>query len=103
MDSLLGSLSSTEAVEWEASLRLDPDDADRADIRHALLMDHLTHLLVRRKRGARLPRVRDYLADLPWRAEHEPQLPQTPAELRTKVDAVMRMLGGKRARRTTSG
>jgi hypothetical protein len=100
VDSLLSGLTSQEAVEWLASARLDPDEADRADIRHAFLVDSLVRLLARPKRGQRLnpPPVSSYLADLPWRAEHKPERPATPAQLRRKIDAAMTMLGGKRVR-----
>lgn len=84
-------MSSMEAAEWLASMRLDPDESDRADVRHALMMDLLFGLLYRGKRRTGLPSVREFLDALPWRTEHEPPKPQTPAEFRQKADAVMRM------------
>jgi hypothetical protein len=92
-------MSSLEAAEWLASERLDPDEADRADIRHALLMDMLVRLMAitgRVRPGTRLPSVADHLASLPWRSEHVPARPQTQAELRAKINMVMAALGGRK-------
>lgn len=82
-------------------MRLDPDEADRADLRHALLMDMLARL---NWRGRRPPTFgpADFLAALPWREEHQAQpaaRPPSQAELRAKIDAVMRTLGGKKSGR----
>jgi hypothetical protein len=87
-------MDSVEAAQWLASMRLDPDEAERADIRHALMMDLLVRLLNRAKKGTPLPSASDFLAALPWRQERKPA--PTPVELRHKVDAVMAMLGGRR-------
>lgn len=63
------------------------------------MMGLLVRLNVRGKRGAQqLPGAAEFLAELPWRREHKPPRPPTPAEFRAKADAVMRMLGGKRHR-----
>jgi hypothetical protein len=91
-----GELDSAERVEWLASRRLDPDDADKADIRHALLLDLLVRLLAPAKKGRKLPAAADFLRALPWREEYRPSRPTTQAELRAKIDAAMTMLGGRR-------
>jgi hypothetical protein len=93
-------MDSVEVARWDASMALDPDESDKADVRHALLMDWLALLLVPTRRGQtrKLPTVADHLASLPWRAEAEerkPPRPQTPKELMDKINAVMRSLGGK--------
>lgn len=96
----MAGMNSVEVTRWDASMELDPDESEKADLRHALLMDWLALLLVPTKRGQRrkMPTVADHLASLPWRAEAEdrtPPRPQTPKELMDKVNAVMRSLGGK--------
>lgn len=83
-----------EAAQWLASMRLDPDEEERADVRHALMMDLLVRLLYRGKQK-NLPDAGEFLSALPWRAEHKPARPQTPQELMAKVNAVMRSIGGK--------
>jgi hypothetical protein len=94
---LQSALSSVEAGQWLASARIDPDESERADVRHALMLDLLMRLLRRGKKGQRLPAgVDDFLAALPWRDEHKPQPAQTPAELQQKINAVMTMLGGRK-------
>ncbi len=96
---MLAGMDSVEAAQWDASMRLDPDESDRADIRHALLMDLMVKLTPRSKnQRGKLPDAVDFLAALPWREEAEeraPTRPQTPAELQAKINAVMRMFGGK--------
>lgn len=90
-------MTSTEATDWLASARLDPDESDRADIRHALLSDLLVTLLISRRRGQKAPTssVNDFLAALPWRPEHKPKAAATPQQLMAKINAAMRTLGGK--------
>jgi hypothetical protein len=97
---MLAGMDSVEVAQWNASMKLDPDESDRADIRHALLMDNLTHLMTPRRKGQgrKLPSVRDYLASLPWRDEEDTTAsarPKTQAELQAKVNAVMALFGGK--------
>jgi hypothetical protein len=87
-------MDSMEAAQWLASMRLDPDEAERADMRHALMMDLLVRLMANAKKGTKLPGVADFLAALPWRTEFRPA--HKPEELRRKVDSVMAMLGGRR-------
>lgn len=90
-------MSSIEATDWLASMQIDPDESERADARHALMMSLLVRLLAHVKRGVRLPTAVDFLAELPWRDEYvPPPPPPTPAQLRHKIDAVMMSLGGKR-------
>lgn len=92
MAALQASLAGPEAAEWLASLRLDPPEEERADVRHALLMEMLVALL-----GAkgRKPKAADFYDALPWRNE-TPTAPVTQAQLAQKVNAVMAMFGGKR-------
>ncbi len=60
-------------------------------------------LLWRPKRiGQKRPvEVADFLEALPWRDEHQERAARgpTPAELRMKINAVMRTLGGKPKRK----
>jgi len=94
-------MTSMEYVDWLASMKLDPDDAEKADIRHALTLDWLAKLLVPNRRGQtrKLPTVTSYLDALPWREEQRPAQPLTPAELVAKINAVMRGLGGRTVER----
>lgn len=98
---LQAGVSSLEATEWLASARLDPDEEERADIRHALLSDLLVRLLWRpARRGQKLPLdTDDFLAALPWREEHKATRATsgpTPADLVMKINAAMRALGGSK-------
>jgi hypothetical protein len=100
VSALQAGLTGPEAAQWLASARIDPDESERADLRHALLLDLLLRLLWRGKKGQSLPAgVNDFLAALPWRDEHQPRRPQTQAELQQKINAVMTMLGGKKVKR----
>lgn len=94
-------MTSMEMVDWLASMRLDPDDAEKADVRHALMLDWLAKLLVPRRRGQtrKLPPLSEYLSALPWHEEHRPSRPRTPAELVAKINAAMRSLGGRAGER----
>ena len=71
-------------------MRLDPLEEDRADIRHALMME----LLLRLANPKAKPTAQDFLTSLPWRAEHRPV--PAPAELRRKLDMAMLAMGGRR-------
>jgi len=90
---MLASMSGTEAIDWMASAQLDPDEDDKADVRHALMMDLLTRLLYRGKKAP--PTASNYLSSLPWREEYKPTRPRTQGELQAKINAVMRTLGGR--------
>jgi len=94
-------MTSVEMVDWIASRRLDPDDAEKDDIRHALMLDLLAKLLVPKRKGQtrKLPEVHDYLAALPWREEHRPAAKLTPKQLMAKINAAMRQLGGRTVER----
>jgi hypothetical protein len=96
VDAWLASLPAGEVVERLASLELDPLEEDRADVRHALLMEMLMHLLWRGKKKPGLV-AKDFLEALPWRNPPAPPKPMTQGELNRKVDAVMMMLGGKKS------
>jgi hypothetical protein len=87
---LQAGIDSREQADWLASLRLDPLEEERADIRHALLSSLLVGLL-----GGKRVAASVFLGELPWR-EAPPKKPVTQAGLRKKVDAVMAMFGGKR-------
>ena len=89
MARLLASMHSQEAAEWLASIRLDPPEAERADIRHALLMDLLVKLLGGKQKRKIEPM--DFFEALPWR---QPERVPEPKSLPQKIDAVMAMLGG---------
>ena len=91
MAALTAVIDSREQADWLASLRLDPLEEDRADIRHAMLSSLLVTLL-----GAKRISPQQFLDDLPWRETPPPPPPASPATLRRKIDAVMTMLGGKR-------
>lgn len=86
-------LNSREQVDWLASLRLDPPEEDRADVRHALL----AQLLVKLLGGKELPEA-VFLNDLPWREPVRLPVPAapTPVSFRQKLDGVMAMFGGRR-------
>lgn len=100
MAAIQAGLTSLEAAEWLASAKLDPDEADRADVRHALLADLLVKLLWRPPRkGAKQPAsVSDFLAALPWREEHQDRAVAGPttSDVVMKINAAMRALGGKK-------
>lgn len=92
MAALTAGMDSQESVEWLASLRLDPPEEDRADVRHALLSALMAQLLTGKPQKPEL-----FLEALPWRARSEAAPPPpTPVSIRRKIDAVMAMLGGKR-------
>jgi hypothetical protein len=84
-------IDSREQADWLASLRLDPPEEERADVRHAVLLEMLTALL-----GNKRVPAQQFLDDLPWRETPPAPPPASPATLRRKIDAVMTMLGGKR-------
>lgn len=82
MAALQAGIPSTEQAEWLASLRLDPPEEDRADVRHAILVSALT---------GRKPD--DIMAALPWRASIQPVAvppPNRQASLRRRIDLAMR-------------
>jgi hypothetical protein len=91
VDLLQAGLTGREQAEWLASMRLDPPEEDRADIRYAHLAANLLASLT-----GKVQRVDTFLDALPWRDAPPPPPPVTPASLRNKIDAVMTMLGGKR-------
>ena len=83
MAALQAGIPSTEQAEWLASLRLDPPEEDRADVRHAILVSSLTG-----------KKPDDILAVLPWRARSVTAPPPSPAQkqanLRKRIDLAMR-------------
>ena len=91
MDLLQAGLTGKEQAEWLASVRLDPPEEDRADIRHAQLVANLMAVLTGKRQ-----RVDVFLNALPWREPTAPEPSAQPMSLRTKIDAVMTMLGGRR-------
>jgi hypothetical protein len=83
-------MSAGEAAEWLASSRLDPIEEDRADVRHALMME----LLLRIANPKAKQTAMDFLTMLPWRAEERPE-PPSPELVRQKIEAAMLAFGGK--------
>lgn len=83
MAALQAGINGREQADWLASLRLDPPEEDRADVRHALL----AALLVKVLGGRDVPPAR-FLDDLPWRERIS--VGPDRVTFRKRMDAAMR-------------
>ena len=91
-------MTANEAVQMMASARLDPDEADRADIRWAMGLE-AQHAFA----GAKKPLSTEFwLSQLPWRPEF-----LTAAERQALADRRVAMLAkfeeARRARKAADG